>query len=192
MIPDYKQMLKGATRWVERYKGITIELSFHGYDPDHNVHGIWCYYLLLDEQMFSPEDWAKLLCDRKENGYYDYMNFPDVSFHGGITFYNVDTYWDRNQNKEFRMIKAGCDYNHLWDSENGYQDNFESVMFDAKYSVSKLLEQFPVHKIRCSWSGIWSYPDEVYETVKGNFARKEFIDKFRQDGYIGWYPKEGE
>lgn len=198
--PTIEQYLKGNVRWRETYKGIGIELSFHGYTkagetPYEDItHGTWCYYLLLNELMFRPEDWEQMLFTPYISDFgretYDYYNFPDVDFHSGITFYEVTDYYDGKVKRRVNTIKVGCDYNHLWDREAGYPDNYDSVLFDAKRSVSKLLERFPDVNKRCSYSGIWDRPEKFYTAKGGMTVHESYEEKLREDGWENWLRQE--
>jgi len=195
--PTLEQFLQGATRWRSKYKEINIELSFHdwrepdGFDP--YPHGTWCYYLILNEEMFEPEDWNKLrfypyICD---SGYetYDYYKFPDVVFHGGVTFYELTKVYMKHVRRYVEIVKVGCDYNHLWDSEGGYADTYETVLMDAKRTVRKLLEQFPNINMRCGYSGIWDKPEMFYAAQNGQNVHKSMEEKLTKDNYwVNWLP----
>lgn len=199
--PTYEKMLEGNTRWVVPYKDVSIELSFHGYRPPEQRHGtdfghgIWCYYLLLNELMFKEEDWKKLkfepyVTDEMRFETYDYYAFPDVDFHGGITFYEVTRHYDRHAKRHVDVVKAGCDYNHLWDNEGGYRDNFDSVLMDAKHSVDELLRQFPDHNIRCSYSGIWDDPRRFYTASNGRIIHNSKLEEIKKLDYMrAWLPE---
>lgn len=193
MKPSYEQFLKGVTRWSEQHEGVTIELSFHPYQPEHHMMGTWCYYLLLPEQMFQPKDFKRLVCSQKTYDWgksYDYYKFPDLDFHCGITFYEITKVWDKHQNKYMRVIKVGCDYNHLWDNEAGYTDDYDSVLFDAKYSVRKLLDMFPNMNKRCFYCGIWDSPENFYVAKNGALVHNSQKDKLIEDRWTQWLPKE--
>jgi len=196
--PEYNELLKGHTTWTERYNDVIINLSFHGYIPPSERYGIsdygrgtWCYYLILDERMFSKEDWKKLCFKPKKTEYglnYDYHRFPDVDFHCGITFYEVKKQYDHGTDKDYKIVKAGCDYNHLCDQEQGYSDTYESVLYDAKHSVDKLLEKFTNVKMRCKYSGKWDEHDMFYKAKNGFMVHKSYQEKLKQDNWDAWLP----
>lgn len=200
--PTYEQALKSTMQWRSEHNGVNILLSFHGYiDPkerqekgyDSYGHGIWCYYLLLDERMFEKSDWKKLCFKPKKTEYglnYDYHRFPDVNFHGGITFYEVDEHYDHKTSKTFKSVKAGCDYNHLWDHEGGYSDNYDSVLYDAQRSVFRLLKQFPNINRCCKYSGIWDKSDNFYVAKNETLVHVSQIQKLKADNWETWLPKE--
>jgi hypothetical protein len=190
MKPSYDEVLKGNIQWREVHRDVSILLSFHGYRPDSDPvlyhSGIWCYYLLLDERMFKPKDWRKIWFKSKmtEFGlYFDYYSFPDVDFHGGITFYEQGNTYERKSGKKIKTIKVGCDYNHLWDSEVGYPACYETVLDDAKHSVDKLIEYFPNLNKRCEWSGIWDKPENFYVAKNGKNVHNSMKDTIEYDGW---------
>jgi len=195
--PTYEEMLSGNTRWRSEHEGVGIELSFHGYLPREKReyydygHGTWCYYLILDERMFYPKDWKKLCLKATKGKYgldYNYYRFPEVEFHCGITFYEVNKHYDHKTGEDYRTVKAGCDYNHLWDKEAGYNDTYESVLFDAKYSARKLLQLFPEVKRRCKYSGIWDDAENFYLAKNGCLVHNTMQDKLREDNWEAWLP----
>lgn len=197
MQPTYEELLKANSRWHSEHNNVGIELSFHGYVPPEERsgysygHGTWCYYLILDERMFYPKDW-KHICLKGEKGEYgidyNYYRFPDIDFHGGITFYEVTKHYDHKTGKDYRIVKAGCDYNHLWDGEAGYPDYYDTVLFDAKHSVKRLLETYPNVKLRCKYSGLWDVPDMFYKAKNDSMIHKSCQDKIVEHGWNNWLP----
>lgn len=187
MKPTYEEILKGSTQWRSDYKGIGILLSFHGYsEGEFQSAGTWCYYLLLDQRMFKPNDWKKMWFKAEKTEYgldYGYHRFPDVDFHCGITFYEQGEQYDRKTGKKFKTLKVGCDYAHLWDSERGYPDYYDSVLFDAKHSVSMLLNHFPDVNWKCEYSGIYGEPSEFYIAKNGLRIHKSKEEEITWDGW---------
>lgn len=192
MKPTYSELLSGATRWIFRDLEIPYELAFHGYSEDARFPsaGTWCYYLLLAEQQFLPEDWAKLCFEPEIRNWgqtYPYHQFPDIDFHGGVTFYEIKEVWDKQLAKKMRVVKVGCDYNHLWDSERGYPDTLENVKLDAQRSVRELLDLFPNRNKRCEYSGRWDAASEFYTAKNGRTVHNSFAATF-EDGWDSWRP----
>lgn len=174
MTPDYETLLKGCTRWRGRHLDVAIEISHHGYRASPFAHpGTWCYYLFLEEPMFSPEHWAEL-ASRSESDYlgevhnYDAEIYHQIEFNGGPTFGEITKAYNRRSKTCHEVVKVGCDYAHLWDNERGYPDTYASVLFDAKVSVRKLLELCPPVRIRCAYSGVWCAPAETYIAKNGH------------------------
>ena len=183
MKPTYEEALNGTIQWRSEYKDIGILLSFHGYREGREYHseGIWTYYLLLDERMFQPEDWKKMWF--KTKNYDHYHRFPDVDFHCGITFYEQGVTYDRKTYKKIKTLKVGCDYAHYWDLERGYPDHYDSVLFDAKHSVSVLLNHFPDVKWKCAYSGIWDVQENFYVAKNGKTIHNSMKDSIEWDDW---------
>lgn len=196
--PDYKTLLRGATTWREKHGGVQISLNHHAYRDGTEYEGcspepgIWCYYLHLTEEMFRPEDWARLLMPERVHDWgvsHDTDAFPDLDFHGGITFYEVRGGWSKKKKAKVGNIKVGCDYAHSWDRDSGYYQNYDDVLKDAQHSVDKLLRQFPDRMACCDYSGVWGEPAEFYEAVNGRTVHRSYADTF-DDGWKAWRPKE--
>jgi hypothetical protein len=187
MKPTYEEALKGTIQWRSDYKDIGILLSFHGYrEGEHYGQGTWCYYLLIDERMFNSKDWKKMWFKPVMYDWgmsHEYHHFPDVDFHGGITFYEQGEQYDRKTGKKFKTLKVGCDYAHLWDSERGYPDYYDSVLFDAKHSVSVLLNHFPDVKWKCAYSGIWDDKKNFYVAKNGKRIHNSMKDDITWDDW---------
>ena len=188
MKPTYDEALNGTIQWRSEYKDIGILLSFHGYREDAGYHseGTWCYYLLLDERMFKPEDWKKMWFKPKKTEYgldHQYHRFPDVDFHCGITFYEQGVTYDRKTYKKIKTLKVGCDYAHYWDLERGYPDHYDSVLFDAKHSVSVLLNHFPDVKWKCAYSGIWDVQENFYVAKNGKTIHNTMADSIEWEDW---------
>ncbi len=191
MKPTYEELLAGATTWRKSHDGVSYILSFHGYDPDgyRFNQGIWCYYLLIPEQMY-PHRWQDFACVRSEDGFEQ----PGPAFERGmfdteITWSSSEPYYDRKERRTFDAAKVGCDYNHLWHSEMSYPDTYQSVDRDAVLTVEKFLKAHPDRRIRSGYSGKWGKPDEFYTAVNGRFVHKD--DDIPSD-WDGWKPTPPE
>jgi hypothetical protein len=187
MKPSYEEALKGTIQWRSEYKDIGILVSFHGYrEGEYQNAGTWCYYLLIDERMFNAKDWKKMWFKSKMTDWgldHDYYAFPDVDFHGGITFYEQGVTYERKTGKKFKTLKVGCDYAHYWDMERGYPDYYDSVLFDAKHSVSVLLNHFPDVKWKCAYSGIWDDNKNFYVAKNGKRIHNSMKDSIEWDDW---------
>lgn len=197
MTPDYKTLLRGATIWRAEHRQIAITLSHHGYRDGSEYEGAesnpgtWCYYLHLTEQMFRSEDWAKLWLPEDINDWgisHDYYSLPDIDFHGGCTFYETGTGWDKTNKRKIGAIKVGCDYAHQWDREGGYWQDYDAVLRDAKHSVDVLCETFPNRLTRCGYSNIWDEADAFYTAINGATVHRSHIEKLREQGWDKWLP----
>lgn len=197
--PDYKTLLRGATTWREEHRQVTITLSHHGYSEGNEYPGAepqpgtWCYYLHLTEQMFRPADWAKLWLPEVIHDWgisHDYYSLPDLDFHGGCTFYETGTGWDKTNKRKIGAIKVGCDYNHLWDREGGYWQDYDAVLRDAKHSVDVLCEVFPDRLTRCGYSHLWGEASEFYTAINGAIVHRSHLEKLRADDWKAWLPAD--
>jgi len=133
--------------WNRYYRNIYIKISLHAIGRDHTPEnkGIWCYYIFIHESRIPSELFKRLWLEderikltdvspwRITHDYYtDDINALD--FHGGCTYYAKHGHTDGH-----RSVEIGCDYNHLWDMEQGFED-FDKVLSDAQNSVDKLLD----------------------------------------------------
>lgn len=126
----------------DRHRGINVEVSRH-WDSDRK--SIWCFYLYLLMEQFPDNTHKDLMTEIQtlESGtmmqlYPD--SLMDLRWHSGMTFYEIE----KPRATPFHTIKAGCDYNHLWDE--GLYYNAEEVMGDAKRCVDSLFTAFPTLK----------------------------------------------
>ena len=198
MKPSYEEYLKSSARWMRTHKGINYELSHFGVS-EYKPEGSWCWYIHLYENMFiNPEDFARF--DREPElrelspgsvwETYPYSDVPDYGFHGGITFYDRDTFVAKD-GQRYKHIKMGCDYNHLWDEESGYWQGLTAIERDAQKYIDGLVEAV-AFKIRCGYSGKIDIPENFYEAENGAQVHKTQEEKLRADGYEKWLPKKRE
>jgi len=197
MIPSHDDFLDCSARWRGEHSGIAYELSWHG-RSEHNPTGTWCYYLLLTEQQFSPEDWKRLRLEREDKQFFggpnwhrhfDYDSFPDLKAHGGWTWGEMTVFLGRD-GKEYEHVKVGCDYAHLWDREAGYPDTRSSVEFDAKQSIDILTRMFPNRRERCGYCGMYDESSQFYTAINGARVHQSQIGKLRETGWEKWLPAE--
>jgi len=187
--PTYEELLGGSTVWSKVHRGITYNLSFHGFraQADDTLFGeghkcTWCYYIFVPEQMF-PHRWGDFQVD-VEGGYPDC--FDDYGFYGGVTWASNEPFYDRKTGKTWGVSKVGCDYNHSWDRDMGYPDTYWSVNEDAKRTVEVFLERNPDGYKKCRWSGVWDKAENFYECVGGWLVHR---DSEVPDNYDKWKAK---
>lgn len=193
MKPDLNDFLESSATWKGEHQGIAYLLSWHGLS-DYNREGTWCYYLLLNSQVFYPEDWQRLRLVREDkqilgeswHRHWRYDDFPDCDAHGGWTFGEMHTYLGKDGN-EHEAIKIGCDYAHLWDREGDYWEGRADVERDAKHSIDLLCGLFPRRRVRCGYSGKYDDASEFYTAANGATVHKSYADKF-EDGWKAWRP----
>lgn len=193
MRPTYEEMLEGACKWKKNHKGVTYELSFHGYRKsgvslgffDDGHEGIWCYYLYVPEQMY-PHRFADFETVY-QNGYGIHgPAWEQVEFNTEITWASNEVGYNRNKQSITKTAKVGCDYNHLWHGEAGYPDTYYSVNLDAINTVESFLKVNPDYHLRCNWSGVWGPKEDFYECVGGWMVHK---DSNIPDEYDKWKRK---
>lgn len=177
-----------SMKWHGRYRGIAWEISARkSYDSEWSQRKIdWCHYIYIQLDQL-PEDsregfWlkprqAELPVSKRNFVSYDYFDSPisGLTWHGGITFYEKRGGVDG----ESRMIKAGCDYQHLWDDGQHY--TFESVLFEVKETIDSLHAQFHGIGIWCGdgyCAKEWHLEsDGVYSENKDSFRCQFCIEK---------------
>lgn len=172
MKPSLEQFLASSARWNGEHLGISYELSWHG-RSEFSPEGTWCWYLVLFQEQFYPEDWKRLRLERQDaesfgswRRLYRYENFPDCDPHGEWTFGEMATYLGRD-GTEYERIKVGCDYAHSFDRDGGYWEGHPDVKRDVERSIEKFLKMFPNRKVKCAYSGKWDDADKFFETNAG-------------------------
>jgi hypothetical protein len=191
MTPTYDQMLLGATTWKFRHLGIPVAMTHHGhrtgdeYDGASSHPGIWCYYLIISEQMF-PYRWQDFACIRNDSGF----ELPGPAwdhdwFDTEITWSSSEPYFDRKKGRLFDASKVGCDYAHLYHAERWYPDTYDSVKRDAELTARKFIDANPDRRVQSDWSGKWGTPDQFYTAINGRLVHVD--DEI--DGELGlWAP----
>lgn len=199
MKPSLEDFMKSGARWFGKHQGVRYELSWHGYHEEYCPQGTWCWYLHLTDEMFHPDDWAKLRLPHQDRQFYEggswsrhynYDNFPDLEPHGGWTFGEMNVALGRD-GKEHEHVKVGCDYNHSWDRDSGYWQGREDVERDAKYAIDLLVKMFPQRRECCGYSAKWDDSENFYTAKNGARVHKSQQDKLREDsGWEHWQPAD--
>jgi len=194
-IPTSDDFLACASKWCGQHQGIAYELSWHG-KSEYRPEGIWCYYVIVTDEQFYPDDWAELRLSRKDlqfasswHRHYAYENFPDLDPHGGWTFGEMVSYLGRD-GVEHERVKIGCDYGHLWDEEGGFWQGREAVERDAKRSIDLLCEMFPRRRLRCAYCGRYDDREQFYTARNGMMVHRSQIGKFSETEWPMWLPAE--
>jgi len=153
MKPTLAEYYESKATWRIKYKGIYGEVQHHAIN-DYTPEGIYCSYITLYEDQFAPEIFNKFVLEaipyqiiKGEGSWhrrYDYYNLPDYGFHGGITYYEIGTYFDSADGKEKKFVKMGCDYSHLWNHERGHQETLNIVKHDLMGVIDKFIEANPI------------------------------------------------
>lgn len=138
--------LKAKTIWNGEYRGIIF--AIHNWNFDVSSPGLpeecWNYYLFLELSKFEDKELAESLwLEDKEDQYtpkspirvtHDYYGNPflaNLNMHGGITYYEK-----KHFHKE-RVIKVGCDFQHLHDDQECWK--IEGVLNDCEKCIDKML-----------------------------------------------------
>lgn len=196
MKPTLEQFLESAARWDGEHLGIRYELSWHGYSADYTPTGIWCWYIIVTQEQFHPDDWAKLRLERQDHDFngskrhhWSYETFPDCDPHGEWTFGEVTTYMGRD-GADYERVKVGCDYNHLFDREGGYWEGHDDLERDVKRSIEKLAAMFPNRRPRCGYSGRYDDAANFYTAINGRLVHNSQREKFSTTEWPTWLPAE--
>lgn len=195
-LPTLEQYLRSSATWKGEHRGIAYSINHHAvsaYEPT----GIWCMYLhLLEEQFVNPDDFAKF--DREPElrevagsyrEHYPYEDVPDYGFHGGVTWYSRDVHPNRKTGEPTKALKIGCDYNHLWDQEDGYWQGLDAIERDARDLIDKLVAAVPF-KERCGYCGVYDLPDQFYTARNGQRVHRSQQTKLAESGWEAWLPAD--
>jgi hypothetical protein len=197
MIPTNDEFLSASCTWRGEHHQVRYELSWHG-RSEYQPQGIWCWYLLLTEEQFYPDDWKRLRLERQDRQFgdggswhrhWDYDSFPDVEPHGGWTFGEMHIQLGRD-GKEYEHVKVGCDYNHSWDRDGYYSEGRAEIESDVKRSIDRLVAMFPKRRERCGYSGKWDDSDQFYTARNGSRIHKSNEAKLRADKWDCWWPAD--
>jgi len=175
MTPDHEEYKQGSTQWGFNEEGIAYQLSHHAVrKPDeHNPEGhpgIWCFYLMLHEQMFPADVWQdEIRTTHDKSGFgnagkgLERLN----GWYGGITLAEAGWLYDRREKRWIETAKVGCDYAHSWDHDAGYPHTLNWVKRDAKATAIEFANNYPNRYRRCAYSGIWGPLDDFYTARNG-------------------------
>jgi hypothetical protein len=175
MIP----ILSNCSVWRDTYLDLAFEIKHHSLEQN-NGKGIWNYYVVIPDTALSPEDFAKLWLDPEgsytatyELTYYltDKLPIAKCAWHGGITFYEKIIHPDT----KFRAVKIGCDYNHLFDSEDGFPYNLEVVTSNVIRTIDQIASELRL-KRRDPWSGVWDYPENMVDHAGYLYTKSGLVD----------------
>ena len=129
---------------------------------------VWTHYIYINidkeikEKEIAESFWLKPEKCRisKKRIRYDYFDKPisDLEFHGGCTFYSKESGVDGAD----RVVKIGCDYQHLWDKDQDY--DLAYVTKEVRNTIDSLHRIATILKW-CSWCG--QYLEEKDHLDKG-------------------------
>lgn len=151
-------------RWFGVHRGIRFEINnFKGFS---GFKESWTHYIYIsiDDQIpdkFKEKFWLKPEYFKTSEQGREHLSYPyyesiirDLEFHGGCTWYSKESCEDDKS----RVIKIGCDYQHLWDEGHDY--NLHSVYLEVKETIESLWTRVGKIKIRSSGDGKYRYLEE--------------------------------
>ena len=166
--------------WTGTYRGVSFEIYNFKRPPnvvDNYESDNWTYYLIIQLNKIPKESnpdsfWLKGKADDKGRVFYPYYKndvIMDIEFHGGCTWYSKERGFDG----ENKVIKIGCDYQHLWDEGIDYY--IEWVQKDVMDTIDSFLLRVPDYKYWCRGNGgLYSLKEG---TVKdGVFISNEWME----------------
>ncbi len=168
--------------WSGKYRNIYFKIC--NFDYGDGKKDKWTFYVYINlNQMprrIAEKLWLKPKRTKFPSGYrthYDYYVWPfkDMEFHGGITWYSKQTGFDKNP----RIIQVGCDYMHLWDAEQLYNQNY--IESDVKQCIDSLYRLIPNIKQPCRYCGKFMAVKEenpIHESCQ--IKSDEFSKKYTQ------------
>ncbi len=166
--------------WNGNYRGVQFEINNFKIPPnivDDHESDNWTYYLYIHLNKIPKENnpdsfWLKGKADERGRVFYNYYEndaIMDIEFHGGCTWYSKERGFDG----ENKVIKIGCDYQHLWDE--GIYYYIEWVQKDVMDTIDSFLLRVPDYKYCCRGNGgLYSLKEG---TVKdGVFMSNEWME----------------
>jgi hypothetical protein len=157
------------------YRGVLVEIAH----PRESY--TFCYYLYLNIDAFTDEKIRNRMWLKPEkNGCYNTSKLPvdDIYWHGGITWYSK-----QYSLKDKKVVMVGCDYDHLWNREQGNRETLRDIVFDAKQTVDDLHEKFN-YQIRCRGNGNYYTEAEGAYLPSGDFYSREYVDANPNSKYL--------
>lgn len=177
--------IREKTEWSGEYKGISWEIQrWPGYQYESIASNKWNWtmylYLWLDRIPDNAESyWLPPKTGLFSGGriHYDYPNhevLSGIKWNGGITWYSKESGHDG----EKRVIKVGCDFQHLWDHEHG-DYTLDSILYHVREAVDSFREAVPGYRYWCRQDGklhdpgeVEIFPDGEYRCECGKTAAK--------------------
>ena len=144
--------------WRGTHRGVNLEVSRRiiGGTELSEEYPAWAHYITLHE-MAVPERLHDAIFLPRQDGRphwneYEYGEsmLAELYWHYGITYF---AYMEREPGD--RVIKAGCDYSHLWDMEAGYPYDEQGVAREACDTIDSLWTAIPDLLVRCGKTGKW-------------------------------------
>lgn len=142
--------LRQKTTWSFEWCSLYVQIAHWGMDEGINEgKGKWNYYITLPESLLKDK-FAEVWLEDKPIKFFemspvriihDYndCSFNQVDWHGGVTYYVKHGHTEGH-----RSVELGCDYNHLWDHERGFNTTLEEVLSDARRTATQLAELYGI------------------------------------------------
>lgn len=151
-VPTYEQLLDGETFWTKRHRGFNYRIRYKGYrppNPEGREHdeiegfpGYWFAYLTVKEQSF-PNRWEDFAHKPSSGVGKAWDSISEDCTNGGIMVSYEESYYCDWTKRDWKAVRVGWDYNHLWDGEQNYPSGLERISFDAKCLIDGLLYENP-------------------------------------------------
>jgi len=162
-------------KWFGTYNGVRFEIN--NWINEYDNKEVWTYYIIIHldriPNKHKPKTfWLKGIKDGKHvfYRYYNHHVLVDLDWHGGLTYYNKENGFDGSE----KIIKVGCDYNHIWNEERYY--DLKTVKGEVKETIDKFLTHIPDYKYWCRGNGkLYSKKDGLI--IKRQFNSKEYFGK---------------
>ena len=164
--------IRSKTVWNDTYDGVSFEIQ----NFKIGAKPAWTFYLYLSlnkipDKKLSNSFWLKPKKYKNqfsERIYYDYNAHPIISnieWHCGCTWYSKESGFDN----EKKVIKIGCDYQHLYDDERDY--SVEYILEDVKRAIKSFRKLLPDYKYWCCGNG------KLYSKSEGIIKNNSFYSK---------------
>lgn len=159
------------TVWSGEYRGISWEIQrFPAILDDRELKLNWTFYLYLFIDIIPVDAesyWLSPRTDMKRISYdyYSHGVLSSIDWHGGMTWYSKEAGFDG----EKRVIKVGCDFQHLWDYERGCDYDLDEVFSEVKSAIDSFRELVPSYGYWCRWDGKVHKPEEITIKEDGSY-----------------------
>lgn len=165
--------LREKTEWTGEHLGIHFEINrFPGFKfaSLQQNKWAWTFYLFLwiDRIPENAESYwleGKKVYNRISYDYYGHGVLSSIEWHGGITWYSKESGFDG----EKRVIKVGCDFQHLYDHEHGDYE-LGTVVREAKEAIESFRAMVPGYRYWCRYDGKLHDPKDVVIAKDGSYA----------------------
>lgn len=142
--------LKRSDVWKTKLFDIPIKIvrwdGFQSSTCRNAPQNNWNYYCYLLESKIRKDLFESSWLEDKimdwgiTHDYYSPAFSVDIYWHGGVTWYqkfpNIPGY---------RMIEIGCDFQHLFDQERGFEYNLEEVFIECRRTAEELSKMFLIN-----------------------------------------------